>query len=416
MIFTTAYLQSPSMLSAAEFLKHYENVNPLPSNLVLYDAWAQDAKELWEVQIGEDDSPLEAALEFRFDMLTAAVCPAPSSSEAEAVTPLRVIDDSWKWLLSATQVEQRTDAWYAETKNIVTASEISGLWKSPRTRGMLVMSKVGEPQPVNTKRNSAFRRSETGPMDWGVRYEPVVKQILEDTMGAKIQDLGRIRHRKMNTIAASPDGLIVECSKFPELVGSLVEIKCPPTRVINDKIPFDYWCQMQLQMEVCERPSCEFVEVKFKELEEGQKPTEGSINGWITLEGNSDTMELRYSYGESVPEGSWVIVEKYQWEVAQMRRVTLAKDQVWFESIQPQLEQFWKDVEAARSGLWTLPPSTRQKKEAPASSNKCAIVDIPSDSEPVHPTLSFSGDVETAPVASPSPTADTSPENVKTQE
>ena len=80
MIFTTAYLQSPSMLSAAEFLKHYENVNPLPSNLVLYDSWAQDAKDLWAVQIDEDDTPLDAALEFRFDMLTAAICPCPPLS------------------------------------------------------------------------------------------------------------------------------------------------------------------------------------------------------------------------------------------------------------------------------------------------------------------------------------------------
>ena len=353
------------MHSASEFLKHYENVNPLPTNVAFYDVWADDAREQWDLQIGEGQGHLEAVLSFRKTFL-----------ESSSGTSAKPQDDTWKWLITAKQVEQRTEEWYKETKNIITASEISAIWKGPRTRAALVMSKVTE-KDVSVKRNTAFPRAQTGPMDWGVRYEPVVKQILEDTLGAKIQELGRIRHRKDPRVAASPDGLITECAK-PELIGSLVEIKCPPTRVINDKIPFEYWCQMQLQMEVCDRPSCEFVEVKFKELDADAVPTH-PLHGWITLEGNQETMDMRYVYSQvSESEAGWVEIEKYQWEAVQIRRVTLQRDPVWFQASQAELEAFWKDVEAARQGTW-IPPPKKEKAKAKAEVG-CAIVN--SESEP----------------------------------
>ena len=355
------------MHSASEFLKHYENVNPLPTNVAFYDVWADDAREQWDLQIGEGQGHLEAVLSFRKTFL-----------ESSSGTSAKPQDDTWKWLITAKQVEQRTEEWYKETKNIITASEISAIWKGPRTRAALVMSKVTE-KDVSVKRNTAFPRAQTGPMDWGVRYEPVVKQILEDTLGAKIQELGRIRHRKDPRVAASPDGLITECAK-PELIGSLVEIKCPPTRVINDKIPFEYWCQMQLQMEVCDRPSCEFVEVKFKELDADAVPTH-PLHGWITLEGNQETMDMRYVYSQvSESEAGWAEIEKYQWEAVQIRRVTLQRDPVWFQASQVELEAFWKDVEAARQGTWIPPPKKEKAKAKAKAEVGCAIVN--SESEP----------------------------------
>jgi len=371
------------MYSASEFLKHYENVNPLPTNLAFYDVWAEDARELWDIQIEQDHGHLDAILSFRRKLLEEGLVSKPVAQ-----------DDSWKWLITAKQVEQRTQEWYMETKNIVTASEIAAIWKGPRTRAALVMSKVGEAAEVSVKRNSAFPRAQTGPMDWGVRYEPVVKQILEDTLGAKIQELGRIRHRKDPRVAASPDGLITESSKAPELVGSLVEIKCPPTRIINDKIPFEYWCQMQLQMEVCDRPSCEFVEVKFKQLDADATPT-NPLHGWITLEGNQETMDMRYAYCQNPePEQGWVAIETYQWEVAQLRRVTLLRDPVWFQKSQTDLQAFWKDVEAARQGTWIPPPApVRKKAAAAAKESGCAIVNSDSDKDPdLFPSYTNSSD------------------------
>jgi putative phage-type endonuclease len=361
---------------ACDFLKIFEDINPLHSHPGFFKGWADSARELWKEQVDEDIEHLESVLDVRKSMLLAG----------SSILP--ITDDNWKWLLTVKQIEQRTNEWYSETKNLITASEISAIWKGPRTRAALVMSKVPrqDESPIIQKQG-ALRREHTGPMDWGVRYEPVVKQILEETLGAKIQELGRIRHRSVPRIAASPDGLFIECSKNPDLVGSLVEIKCPPTRVINDNIPFDYWCQMQLQMEVCERPSCEFVEVKFRELNETERPSADCPNGWITLEGNTETMDLRYLYSGlsakspvSVSEGDWVLVEAYQWEATKVRRVTVKKDPKWFEDSQNDLEAFWKDVEAARIGEW-VPPEAKKKKNVAQVSSGCAIVDSGSDKE-----------------------------------
>jgi putative phage-type endonuclease len=390
------------MYSATEFLKHYEDLNPLPTNISFYDSWADDAKELWDLQVGEAYDNLDAVLSFRRQVLEEI----PFDSRATSLTqntPKDIIaaDDNWKWLITAKQVEQRTSEWYKETKNIITASEISAIWKTPRARAALVMSKVGEAVEISVKRNSAFPRAKTGPMDWGVRYEPVVKQILETTLCAKIQELGRIRHRTVPRVAASPDGLIVE-AEDPKLIGTLVEIKCPPTRVINDKIPFDYWCQMQLQMEVCGRPSCEFVEVKFKELDEDAKPSQ-ELHGWIILEGNQESMDLRYIYSDKpTGEEGWVEIERYQWEVAQLRRVTLARDPVWFQASQGDLEAFWKDVEAAREGKWSPPPPLRQKKAAPEPSG-CAIVASDSDKDVAPAAPAPSDDVSLLTISIPVP-------------
>jgi len=362
---------------ACEFLEHYEAFAPLP-HAGYYKKWALDAIQLWKVQVSEETDDLMQVLKLRKVILDNNIPSLKDKTHQEE-------KDAWKWLLTTKQIEQRTAEWYNETSNIITASEISYLWKGPRSRASLVMSKVSQEEKTVSKRN-AVRREHTGPMDWGVRYEPVVKQILEDTLGAKIQELGRIRHRTVPRVAASPDGLFIECEKNPELIGTLVEIKCPPSRVINDKIPFDYWCQMQLQMEVCDRPSCEFVEVKFKELADGETP-EAPINGWITLECNAD-MDMRYSYSyssssseeaeesEESGEEGWTVVEKYQWEVVKLRRVTLLRDPTWFQNSQGDLEAFWKDVEDARAGKWE--PPAREKKAKP---EKCAIVDSGSDKE-----------------------------------
>jgi putative phage-type endonuclease len=381
---------------ACEFLEHYEAFAPLP-HAGYYKKWALDAIELWKIQVSEETDDLMQVLKLRKVILDNHSLPSSSPVKGEE-------ENTWKWLLTTKQIEQRTAEWYNETSNIITASEISYLWKGPRSRASLVMSKVSQEEKTVSKRN-AVRREDTGPMDWGVRYEPVVKQILEDTLGAKIQELGRIRHRTVPRVAASPDGLFIECEKNPELVGTLVEIKCPPSRVINDKIPFDYWCQMQLQMEVCDRPSCEFVEVKFKELAEGG--SDAPLNGWISLECNPDTMDMRYSYSSSFEKGNltegWVLVEKYQWEVVKLRRVTLLRDPTWFQSSQGDLDAFWKDVEDARAGKWEAPPRGKEKEK---KVEKCAIVDSGSDKE-VSPSIPVAiGSDDSSSIAKPVHTGD----------
>jgi putative phage-type endonuclease len=327
------------------FLQSVEEGHPLTEGNE--KDWCSDVKEAWVEQTGTDAEVLDQALGLRLAVATAAFKE----------------ERGWEWLLTTTQVAQRTTNWYDETINLLTASELGGLWKGVRTRAALVVSKVQKAKERDPPKLSCTR-SETGPMDWGVRYEPVVKGILEETYG-QIADLGRIRHRTDPHFAASPDGLFLS----GEMAGCLVEIKCPPTRAITEEIPHAYWCQMQLQMEVCDRPRCMYVEAKF--LQGGQP------DGWISYELNIETHEGRYVYGKEAPpapaeDSLWTQVEVYPWQLVQLRKVMVMRDRQWFQTVAvPAAAEFWKDVEAARAGTWVAPVPRTKKVVSP----RCEIVD-----------------------------------------
>jgi hypothetical protein len=338
------------------FVRSIEENLPLIGHSNFHESWKTSVLEFRE-EIPEpvQTCVLEAILDFRCTFLDAAI---------DSHKTIETVDHhpSYTWLLTTKQVPQRTTEWYDETVNILTASELSNLWKGPRSRAALVYSKVKKEEIVRGPPRLACKQAETSAMDWGVRYEPVVKQVL----GYTIEELGRIRHRTNNRLAASPDGLITSPGEYE---GCLVEIKCPTTRPIEEKIPFDYWCQMQIQMEVCDRPSCLYVECKWKEV-----PFTDSTTNWISLDVNTETMELRYRYSPTLIEEGWTSLEQYGWELVQMRKTLVQRDTQWFQTIQPDLTQFWNDVESAREGTWNpiLPPPRKKK----VIESLCAIVDI----------------------------------------
>lgn len=377
------------MTSLLEFLQHVENLVPIPSHPNYFPDWAQDVKRYWSDHASNLDTDLDPLLEFREEIHQAA-------TEGNQRPGAQASSESWQRLLTAPQVEQRTPAWYSETKMILTASEINNLFKGPRTWATLVQSKQHEMtsgpldiQEGGFSQRLAVSRSETKAMDWGIRYEPVVKEILEDQLGCRITDLGRIRHSvAQKRLAASPDGLFTEGPS--ELVGRLVEIKCPSTRVIKGDIPMEYWQQMQIQLECCNLQACEYVEAKFKERDILAAPDpEAKASGYITFTMNHETLVGQYIYHKEIspppPEGEWVHVETYAWDLITLRRSTVSRDPHWFTMASEKMEVFWRDVEGAQKGTWQ-PPPPRPKKEKPASlqtSAVCAIVDT--DEPPLPP-------------------------------
>ncbi len=350
--------------TVCEFLNTMEQICPVPAHQKLLDNWETEIREQWELTF-DDEKPsrkaqqvFEAVLAFRREVHEAAIFQQPTQPTHS---------NEWSWLLTTQQVEQRTENWHKEKWDLLTASEIGDIWAGERTRARLVMAKVPNDNPPFTQR-LAVLRSIGHAMDWGVRYEPVVKEYLQKELGIVITDLGRIRHKTISRLAASPDGLITEGPA--ELVGRLVEIKCPPTRKITEEVPFDYWAQMQIQMEVCDRPACEYVEVKFEELEANNP----ECQGWITLERHTETQEYRYQYHTiQTPEQKegYEQLETYGWKIVQVRRVTQHRDPTWFRGIQADLQKFWDDVEGARSGTW-IPPPPRVKR---VKDQKCLIVE-----------------------------------------
>lgn len=286
-------------------------------------------------------------------------------------------------LISRKQVEQRTPEWYAQMTKIISASELGSLFASPRTRAKLVMSKTVEytprfqPLAVPSDYMSAF--------DWGIRFEPVVKLIYEAKYGAKIKDLGRMIHPEDDRCSASPDGLIYECITVPDKKGRLIEIKCPVSRVIDGKIPKDYYAQMQMQLQVTGCKKCEYVEASFASkynnspIKEGPSQFSGII-ALIRYDEIKGDQEFYYIYGP-INEHDWQpeikdseeIVELIPWRLFQWSEQTVLRNEDWWISLKPLINKFWDDVATAKRGEFEVPESTRPQKRA-RKDDDCMII------------------------------------------
>jgi len=277
-------------------------------------------------------------------------------------------------LMSRKQIEQRTSEWYIQMSTVISASEIGNLFASVRQRAKMVMSKTvpyqsrNQPLATLSNRMSAF--------DWGIRFEPVVKQIYEHKYGATIKELGRLYHQTDKRCAASPDGLIYYCPKN-ERTGRLIEIKCPVTRIINGIVPKDYYAQMQLQLHVTGLQTCDYVEAVFSSKYNEMIEREGPVlyNGFLAVVRYKEIKDQEYYYMYSpVNIETWTpitedeIVEIVPWKLVQWGEQIVKRSDEWWESIVPMMNTFWEDVEKAKRGEFVVPESTRKKKE------ECKIV------------------------------------------
>ena len=200
-------------------------------------------------------------------------------------TPLKTDIPSINYLnelLDRKQIEQRTSEWYKQMSTIISASELGNLFASTRQRAKMVVSKTIPYQ--NRNQSLATLSSRMSAFDWGIRFEPVVKQIYEYKYGTTIKELGRLYHQTDKRCAASPDGLVYNCPKN-ERTGRLIEIKCPVTRIIDGKIPKDYYAQMQMQLHVTGLQLCDYVEAVFSSKYNNTPEREGVslYNGFIAV-------------------------------------------------------------------------------------------------------------------------------------
>ena len=364
----TVMLPRQMFQPAADVLSWRDLEIPAPSHPTGFPEWKEEADEslgdMLEVLSEEEREGFDVAQLITYRALEKFVAKATavgwSGLSAEERKEMAMA------VLERPQIPQRTPAWYAQGKQVLTASEFAKLLGSPRAVAQLVQSKAFISPPSQSNR-LACMTCEMGPFDWGIRFEPVVKQILEAKWGLQIAEAGRIVHPTDSHIAASPDGIILGATD-PQRVGRLLEIKCPITRAIGGGVPFDYWCQMQVQMEVTGIDECEYVEVKIDSL--GRNVTDLSgAEGFVWLLQDPATCVMRYAYTEAEALGEGLdIVEKIPWRLGGMYAVTVTRDRGWFQQTAELRETFWRSVEEARR----VPESPRVivTKEA-----ACLIVD-----------------------------------------
>ena len=158
------------------------------------------------------------------------------------------------------QPEQKSDEWYKYRYEMLTASSLWKIFKSESTQKELIKTKrmpldISKYKNVNT----------TSSLHWGHKYEPISVLFYETLFKTKIGDFGCIKHSEYNFLGASPDGINIDEKNL--LYGRMLEIKNIVNRTLNGIPKYEYWIQMQLQMEVCNLDYCDFLECSFVEYD-----------------------------------------------------------------------------------------------------------------------------------------------------
>lgn len=297
-----------------------------------------------------------------------------------ALRALKPNPDAVARILALPQTDQKSKSWYRESRELLTGHEFGTVcYGSANARNGVVMKKCSEAaidESVTIMSSTVFCNNAEGSLSafkWGWRYEPVVRSLYERCIaGGEVNgDIGRVRHPTLPRLAASPDGLILGGVKQ----GRLLEIKCPITRDLTGEVPMEYWCQMQLQAEVCNVDAVEYVEARLSSLpyERSYELSTAALakakQPWMgvvavvspTLFGPPH--EYQYVYSPLFPtsdlEGmlAWMpeiayegrLIERTIWWVSDWFTTTVLRNRRWWSCIgQPAYESFWKDVDEAR--------------------------------------------------------------------
>jgi len=177
----------------------------------------------------------------------------------------------------------------------------------------------------------------------------------------------------------------------------MLEIKNIVNREINGVPKFEYWIQMQVQMEVCNLNECDFLETRFVEYETREDfESDGSfcrsemhdLKG-IIMYFVKDEKPL-YEYApleitcEEFEEWQDKIMEKHKdimwlrniyWKLDEVSCVLVLRNKKWFNSAIPIIQTIWDTIKKEKDiGFEHRAPKKREKKAiANENSRKCFI-------------------------------------------
>lgn len=212
----------------------------------------------------------------------------------------------------ASKAPQKSVQWLQARHSIITSSEVASALECNTHESSLELLK----RKCSPMRDNELVTSSS--IDWGVKYEPVAKKIFERITDTTSTDIGLVYHKKFAWLGASPDGIVSD--------GRLLEIKCPYHRkIIHGKIPYYYWIQVQVQMEVCDFNESYFFQCQFEEAEMNFIPVPKQNNVYKGTHENGTNWFLR----------------DFTLEV-------IKRDRNWFETSLPMLQEFWNKIEHYR--------------------------------------------------------------------
>ena len=153
-------------------------------------------------------------------------------------------------------VEQGSDEWKALRLGHVTASCVSDVMAKGKS-GEAITRKKYKTRLLAERLTGAGQESYTNAaMEWGNAQEPFARIAYEAASNNLVSKTGFWPSEEIQWLGVSPDGLVGE--------DGLVEIKCPNTTthldyIFDDKVPTDYYKQIQCQLWVTGRKWCDFI-------------------------------------------------------------------------------------------------------------------------------------------------------------
>jgi putative phage-type endonuclease len=278
---------------------------------------------------------------------------------------------------AAPQPPQRTDEWHRFRYALLTASAIWKCFGSTRTRNQLIYEKC---KPLDVSKY--FSVQTESPLHHGTRFEPVSVQYYEMMFKTEIEDFGCIQHPLHHCIGASPDGINVDPTS--PRYGRMLEIKNIVNREITGIPKFEYWIQMQLQMETCNLNECDFLETRFKEYESVEAyhqdgsfnvAADGKIKGimlYFIVDGQPSYHYMPLGIDHSGflkwekdmmtlhPNDTWV--RNIYWKLDEISCVLVLRNKVWFANAVHTISETWDMIVDGRAnGYEQYAPRRSQK-------------------------------------------------------
>ena len=149
-------------------------------------------------------------------------------------------------LLNSPFADQKSDEWLKLRGTMLTASDVAtALGDNPYEKpSSLILKKCGH--GVKFMGNDATRHGE--------KYEPVARDIYCERTGEVAHEFGLVQHPLYPWLGGSPDGITEN--------GILIEIKCPMSRKIENKVPKHYLAQLQILMDILGLEVCDFIQYR----------------------------------------------------------------------------------------------------------------------------------------------------------
>lgn len=273
-----------------------------------------------------------------------------------------VKDDMEIWVddMIDRSIEQRTKEWYEARSGTLNGSTFHRIVGTVADWESMMIEKVS---PPTTRFGAAS-------CDWGVKYEPVAKKVYEMIRETTVTDIGFLLHDDYH-VGASPDGLC-----FIDGKPRLIEFKCKYSKAITDTILYDYWVQMQVQMEVCNVNSCDFVEVKFVEY---SHPVTGKYWG-VRVDGTTSSSTDPYKTimspvnpedvkgfvkraTESIESNPGGVVTSVKfWVMEDIDICLVPRNKLWWRAAVPNIHEFWEQFNVYKmKGVEKLQEKKRKK-------------------------------------------------------